>query len=404
MYNIGKMDKKDKITQFSIKYRPMYFKDVFGQQDVVKQLIQRSKTNNFPQVVLFQGKYGVGKSTLAYILAAAMNKHDEDGEPIWDCPDNISIAKQTFDRDTLLLDGSTMSGKDDMIGFTNSIKTRALYAENGIRIFIIEEADQISSASALSLLKILENPNPNNKFILLSMENKVPPAIKSRCQVYNLKPLSVKDSMYAMKSILEKEGKWNDPNIPNEFRLEGLSTIAASSNGSLRVALQNLEACLEAECYTPEQINDLLGTVDEVSTFKILQGLLNKSNDEIMWANIYKADPQELYNYMTLLLSNAMIYKTTGYIDNESFRSSTTNIANSPNVDSLFDILTMSPQLNKPYMRKCDLLSALASYYRVRKIGNEEQGEKLLKAIGNEQESKSHPGVKVRQRKVDISF
>ena len=123
-----------------------------------------------------------------------------------------------------------------------------------------------------------------------------------------------------------------------------------------------------------------------------------------MWANIYKADPQELYNYMTLLLSNAMIYKTTGYIDNESFRSSTTNIANSPNVDSLFDILTMSPQLNKPYMRKCDLLSALASYYRVRKIGNEEQGEKLLKAIGNEQESKSHPGVKVRQRKVDISF
>ena len=398
------MDKKEKVTQFSIKYRPMYFRDVFGQPDVVKQLIQRSKTNNFPQVVLFQGKYGVGKSTLAYILAAAMNKHDEDGEPIWDCPDNISIAKQTFDRDTLLLDGSVLSGKDDMIGFTNSIKTRALYAENGIRIFIIEEADQISSAAALSLLKILENPNPNNKFILLSMENKVPPAIKSRCQVYNLKPLSVKDSMYAMKAILEKEGKWNDPDIPNEFRLEGLSTIAASSNGSLRVALQNLEACLEAECYTPEQINNLLGTVDEVSTFKILQGLLNKSNDEIMWANIYKADPQELYNYMTLLLSNAMIYKTTGYVDNESFRSSTTNIANSSNVDSLFDILTMSPQLNKPYMRKCDLLSALASYYRVRKIGNEEQGEKLLKAIGNEQESKNHPGVKVRQRKVDISF
>lgn len=398
------MDKKEKVTQFSIKYRPMYFRDVFGQQDVVKQLIQRSKTNNFPQAVLFQGKYGIGKSTLAYILAAAMNKHDEDGEPIWNCPDNISIANQTFDRDTLLLDGSTMSGKDDMIGFTNSIKTRALYAENGIRIFIIEEADQISSAAALSLLKILENPNPNNKFILLSMENKVPPAIKSRCQVYNLKPLSVKDSMYAMKSILEKEGKWNDPDIPNDFRLQGLSTIAASSNGSLRVALQNLEACLEAECYTPDQINDLLGTVDEVSTFKILQGLLNKSNDEIMWANIYKADPQELYNYMTLLLSNAMIYKTTGYIDNESFRSSTTNIANSTNVDSLFDILTMSPQLNKPYMRKCDLLSALASYYRVRKIGNEEQGEKLLKAIGNEQESKSHPGVKVRQRKVDISF
>lgn len=393
------MNKND-LTQFSIKYRPIYFKDVFGQQDVVKAFLQRSKTNNFPQVTLLQGKYGTGKSTLAYILAAAMNKHDENGEPIWDCPDNKSILNQTFDRDTQLLDGSSMSTKDEMIEFTSSIKTKAMYSESGLRIFIVEEADQISQAAALSLLKILESPNPNNKFILLSMENKVPPAIKSRCQVFNLKPLSTKDTMYALKNVLEKENKWDDPGIPNEFKLQGLSIIAASSQGSLRTALQNLEACLEAEAYTPEQINDLLGTVDELSTFKILQGLLEKSKDEIMWGNIYRADPQELYNYMTLLLSNAMIYKQTGYVDNESFRNSTVNIANSPNIDKLFDTLTMSPQLNKPYMRKCDLLSALAQYYRVIKLGNEEKGQKLVEGLTPRNEQ----GIKVRQRKVDIQF
>ena len=398
-YNKFKMNKND-LTQFSIKYRPIYFKDVFGQQDIVKALLQRSKTNNFPQVTLLQGKYGTGKSTLAYILAAAMNKHDENGEPIWDCPDNKSILNQTFDRDTQLLDGSSMSTKDEMIGFTSSIKTRAMYSESGLRIFIVEEADQISQAAALSLLKILESPNPNNKFILLSMENKVPPAIKSRCQVFNLKPLSVKDTMYALKNILEKEGKWNDPNIPNEFRLQGLSDIAISSQGSLRTALQNLESCLEAEAYTSEQINELLGTVDELSTFKILQGLLEKSNDEIMWGTIYKADPQELYNYMTLLLSNAMIYKTTGYIDNETFRNSTAAIANNPNVDNLFDTLTLSPQLNKPYMRKADLLSALAQYYRIIKIGNAEKGQKLIEGLT----PKNEKGVKIRQRKMDITF
>ena len=394
-------------SQFSIKYRPYNIDDVVGQTEIVKAVKARMKDGRWPTAMLLQGPSGTGKTTVAKIIAMAINcENPTEEEPVCGhCVSCKSIAADAYDRDVIIIDASQQGQKDSVLELTSLLKTRPLMDKH--RIVLIDEIDQASSAFKLALLKILEKDYTRNPthFILMSMEpNGVPYAIKSRCQCFNFKPISNLDIMKALFKTLQKldDSTYKEP--PESFIKEGLPVIAASAKGSLRAGLQNLEACLEAECYTPEQINDLLGTVDEVSTFKILQGLLNKSNDEIMWANIYKADPQELYNYMTLLLSNAMIYKTTGYIDNESFRSSTTNIANSPNVDSLFDILTMSPQLNKPYMRKCDLLSALASYYRVRKIGNEEQGEKLLKAIGNEQESKSHPGVKVRQRKVDISF
>lgn len=352
----------EKVSQFSIKYRPLYFKDVFGQDNVVKAIQKRSKENKFPQSILLQGQFGIGKTTLAFIIAAAMNKRDKNGEPDWECPDNKAILNQSFSRDTILLDASRWSGKDDIIEFTNVMKSRPMYSESGIRIFIIEEIDQASTAAKLSLLKILEKPDPYNKFILLSMEsNGVPNSIKSRCQVYNLKPISIKDMMMAMRNVLVQSGDWE--NLPVSFKTEGLACIANNSKGSLRTAIQNLEACIEGQLYNPEDIEGLIGTTDEASTYKILEGLLKKSRDETMWGTIYKSDPQEIYNYLTLILSNVMIYKNAGYIDDERFESSIRGMSNNPNVKSLFNILSRHPQLCKPYMRKADLLSALAEYY-----------------------------------------
>lgn len=371
----------EEVSQYSIKYRPTTFEDIYGQKEIIKSIQKRIKDNNYPQAILLQGQYGVGKTSVGLITAAAMNCHFEDGNPDWSNPDNKSILNQTFDRDTLLFDASRWSGKDAMVEFTSIMKTRPLYSTSGLRIFIIEEIDQASSAAKLALLKILEKPDPFNKFILLSMEpNGVPQSIKSRCQVYNFKPISIRDTMYALKSIMEKTGDWNNENIPNEFRTEGLVAIASNSKGSLRVAIQNLEACIEGEIYTKEGIEDLIGVVDEASTMTILRGLLDKTSDKIIWSNIYKVDPQELYNYLTLILSNVMIYRMTGYIDDDRFEDSTKVMANHENLYRLFDILTTHPQLCKPYMRKCDLLSALAEYYK-NTIGSREKGERLMESI-----------------------
>ena len=390
-------------SQFSIKYRPFNIDDVAGQPEIVKAVKSRMKERRWPTAILLQGNSGTGKTTIANIIAMSINceNPDENGNPCGTCASCRSLMTNTYDRDVIWLDASQAGIKDSAVELSSLLKTRPMMDKE--RIICIDEIDQSSQSFKMALLKILEkdySKNPTH-FILMSMENNgVPYAIKSRCQVFNFKPISNVDIMKTLFKTLQKidDNQYKEP--PESFIKEGLPVIASSAKGSLRTALQNLEACLEAEVYTPDQINDLLGTVDELSTFKILQGLLEKSKDEIMWGNIYRADPQELYNYMTLLLSNAMIYKQTGYVDNESFRNSTVNIANSPNIDKLFDTLTMSPQLNKPYMRKCDLLSALAQYYKVIKLGNEEKGQKLVEGLTPRNEQ----GIKVRQRKVDIQF
>lgn len=348
------------VSQYSIKYRPRRWEDVFGHDNIVKSLRKRIKEDNFPKACLFYGLTGCGKSTLAFLSAASLQAPLEDGNPDWNHPSNKAILSERFDRDTMMLDGSQMSGKDDMIEFMSSLKTRPM--RDRVKIYIIEEADQLSNAAQLALLKILENPIPNVYFMLLSMDNKVPAAIKNRCQVYNLKPLSIPDTMKAMKYVMEQEGDWNNPNIPDSFKLEGLGIIAAAAKGSLRSALQFLENCINSETWEKDKIEALLNSVDELTASKILLSLLDKSKDHTLWQNIFNYDPQELYNYLTLVISQAMIYKTTGYCNDERFEASTSKIANHPNAQSLFDILINQPQMNKPYMRKADLLAALAEY------------------------------------------
>ena len=374
----------ENISQYSIKYRPVSLDEVFGQPEIVKSLKARIKEQKFPTAMLFQGPVGTGTSPCAKIIAMAMQCHHpyEDGTPCLECPSCKSILNDTYDRDTIMLDGSQDGQKNAIINLTNTINSRPMYDKR--RVFLIEEVDQLSSASKLALLKIIEKDYSNRSpvhFILLSMEsNGVPQSIKSRCQVYNFRPVSVKDTMYAMKSIMERTGDWSNPNIPSNFKTEGLATIASISKGSLRIAVQNLESCIEGEIYNKEDIEGMLGGIDEVSSYKILSGLLEKSRDPEMWKTIYKSDPQELYNYLTLIISNAMIYKVTGYIDDSRFEDSTQGLIKSSNLSKLFDILTKHPQLCKPYMRKSDLMSALAEYYRDT-IGNNEKGERLMEVL-----------------------
>jgi DNA polymerase III subunit gamma/tau len=356
------------VNQFSLKYRPLYFKDVYGQDSTVKALLKRSKENDFPQAVCFRGKFGTGKSTLALILAACMQAHDENGEPIWDTPDNQAILNQTFDRDVLLLDASRWSGKDAMVEFTQSIATRPMYSASGIRVCIIEEADQASNAAMLSLLKILESSKPYNKFILCSMEDKgVPPAVLSRCQTYQIKSLSVKDTMLGLKHVMEESGNWNNPNIPDEFRLQGLSTIANASQGSMRQAVQYLEQCLFNEAWTVEKIDELLDVVDEEKTWQILEGLLQKSKDEKLWKTLLKLktgdETSHFANYCIMLLSEAMVVKNTGVVYSESNRWSLEKLAKYPTLESLFNVFSLHPLLTKAYIRGSDILGALMDYY-----------------------------------------
>lgn len=352
------------MDQFSIKHRPHRFEDLFGQDNIKKDLLKRASSRNFPRAMLLRGMYGTGKTTAAHIIAMSLQCTDlaPDGTPCGNCSACKSILEERFDRDTVMLDGSQIGQKDSIIEFTSTINVRPMYDKN--RIFIIEEADQLSSGASNALLKILEAPQDNVYFILLSMvTGGISSAIQSRCQTFNFKPIPVKDVMLALKTIMEREELWNDKEIPDSFRMQGLASIATSSKGSLREAVQLLERCIIGEYWTPEAIQEALGIVDEAATYKVLAALLDRSKDESVWNTIYSADPAELYNYFTLLLSDAMICKTTGFVKNELYADSTRGLASHPHLEELFTVLTEYPQLTKPYTRKADLLAALAKYY-----------------------------------------
>ena len=358
----------EEVTQYSLKYRPLYFRDVFGQDNIVKALIKRSKENNFPQAICFKGPFGTGKSTLAYITAAAMQCHTKDGEPDWDNPDNESILDQTFSRDVLLLDASRWSGKADMLEFTQQLNYKPMFSKSGIRVCIIEEADQASPAAMKSLLKILESTKPWNRFILCSMEEKgVPAAVLSRCQTFQVKPLKESDIMMGLKAVMEKTGEWQNTEIPNEFRLQGLKTIAMASKGSMRQAVQNLELCINNEAWTTDAIDDLLEVLDEAKMWQILDGLLVKTKDEKIWHTILHLKTGEevmhFWNYATMMLSEAVIANRTGCVYDDSTRDRLERMGRNDESARLLNCLTLHPQMNKPYLRTSDLLACLTSYY-----------------------------------------
>ncbi len=357
----------DKVTQFTIAYRPKTLGEVRGQDQIVKDLRRRQKEDAWPKAMLFQGPFGTGKTTLAQIVAAMMEACDKQGNPDWDHPSNKSILRETFDRDVERVDGSQFS-KADLVDFTAHLKMRPMYDKR--RIIIIEEADQLSTAAINALLKVMESPQPNVHFILLSMEEKgIPGAIKSRCQVFKVKPLGITDIMLTLHDVMIKSGYEDDKNIPASFKVEGLGEIAKTSGGSMRTALSNLERCLSAGIFTKEAIQKEFFVVDETSTMNVLRGILRLSTEESVWSTLSKANPQEIYNYMTSILASAMVYDVSGYIENDYFENSYKELLSYGKDDivfayELYDMLMNSPCLNKAYMRKADLMGTVSQFYK----------------------------------------
>ena len=210
----------DKITQYSIVYRPHKWEDVYGQDVVVGALKRRVLSDNYPKATLLVGPFGTGKTTIAEILAACMQASLPDGNPDWNHPSNKPILNETFTRDTQRLDGSRIGGKGDVVEFTSILKVKPMYDRK--RILIIEEADQLSSAAQNALLKVLEDPDANTHFILLSMNDKngVSAPIKSHNQENYIKSLKTADLMKAMKHVMEVSGDWQSDAIPDEFKLK----------------------------------------------------------------------------------------------------------------------------------------------------------------------------------------
>lgn len=296
---------------------------------------------------------------------------DREGHPCCKCSSCLSIIEERFDRDTIVLDGSSFSGKDDVVSFGQAAEAMPMFDKK--KVLIIEEADQLSAQAKNAMLKLLERPREHVVFILLSMVNGgVPVAIQSRCQTYSFKPFSTQEVMMALKGVMDRSGVWEDKEIPNSFKLQGVAAISTAARGSLREAIQYYEKCLIGKYYTPELIRENLGLVDEETIASLLGKLLNK--DLSFFNDIYSIDINEFFSIAYSGLSDAFIYKLAGFTKNSYYEKTIAGMSTATELESLLDLFTsISENNSKPYLPKSYFYTKIATWFSSKKTRLKEE-------------------------------
>ena len=225
----------------ALKYRPQIFEDLIG-QDVIAETISNSiKINKIPNAYLFTGIRGVGKTTIARIVAKSLNCLKEIDRPCngkVEACENCKAISNSNHIDVLEMDAASKTGVDDvrdLIEFSRYGPTSAKY-----KIFIIDEVHMLSKQAFNALLKTLEEPPEYLKFIFATTEiKKIPITVISRCQRFDLPRVKSLELFNFIKRITEKEkGKASD---------DALKLIVKISEGSVRDALSLLDRALVSQ-------------------------------------------------------------------------------------------------------------------------------------------------------------
>ena len=234
------------------KYRPQRLEEVIGQDHVSKTLRNALSENRIAHAYLFSGPRGVGKTTMARILAKALNcKDPKDLEPCGECSNCKEIAYGTS-VDVQEIDAASNRGIDDMRTLRENVKFAP--AASKYKVYIIDEAHQITNEGFNALLKTLEEPPSHVVFILATTEaHKMPITILSRCQRYRFRLLSSKEIIAHLETIVKSEKFSIDT--------EALQIITAASGGSARDALSLLDQAVSSVSgkVTAKDVQNLLG-------------------------------------------------------------------------------------------------------------------------------------------------
>jgi len=225
-------------TALARKYRPKNFKELFGQEHVVRALSNALETGRVHHAFLFTGTRGVGKTTIARIFAKCLNciraeqsKMEVTADPCGVCPACLEIDAGRF-VDLIEVDAASRTKVDDTRELLDNVQyapTRARY-----KVYLIDEVHMLSTHSFNALLKTLEEPPPHVKFLLATTDpQKLPVTVLSRCLQFNLKRLSVSQISELMKKLLTAES------VP--FDAGGIRLMAQAADGSARDGLSLLD-------------------------------------------------------------------------------------------------------------------------------------------------------------------
>ena len=253
------------------KFRPETFDEVRGQEAVVTTLRNQLRADRLGHAYLFCGTRGTGKTSVAKILARAVNCENlTDGNPCGTCPMCQRILAGNS-MNVIEIDAASNNGVDNV----RDIREEVAYSpvQDRYKVYIIDEVHMLSGAAFNALLKTLEEPPSYVIFILATTEaQKIPATILSRCQRYDFHRMSIRTITERMQELLRTEGV--------EAEEKALRFIARMGDGSMRDSLSLLDRCISfylGEALTYERVLDVLGAVD-VDIFSRLYGRILSSD------------------------------------------------------------------------------------------------------------------------------
>lgn len=257
------------------KWRPTQFNEVVGQAHVLTALENALTQNRLHHAYLFSGTRGVGKTTIARLLAKGLNcEHGITATPCGQCDACREIDEGRF-VDLLEIDAASRTKVEDTRELLDNVQYKP--ARGRFKVYLIDEVHMLSRHSFNALLKTLEEPPEYVKFLLATTDpQKLPVTVLSRCLQFNLKPIGVEQIQAQLGSVLQQENILSDD--------KALSLIAHAADGSMRDALSLTDQAIALGNGSVEGslVSHMLGTLDTDQALHLLQSVASKTPQGIM--------------------------------------------------------------------------------------------------------------------------